>query len=374
VVFVAAAVRRRQLPNRFSLLGSAGSTDKEWRMRAAQVVRHGEPDDAVAVVDIDVPELTDGTVLVSVSTASLNYGDIARCRGGVATVLAQPPFTLGMDVCGIVEQAAAGLEHWVGQRVVGVTNLAMGGLAEKAIVPVSGLFEAPPELDDREAAAFLLPFHVSYFALQHRARLQPGETVLVLGAASAVGTAAIQVAIALGARVLASAGGHAKGKVCIELGASVAIDSQSDNLFDVVMTHTDDRGADVIFDLVGGEATEQVWTSIAPLGRYLPVGFNDDETGGFTGRALRKVSMGNFSVVGVLLAYAEPNQLMRQFGLNLLGPETGRQVHAALRALVASGALQPVVGRTITLDQVGTALADHAHRRTVGRTVVDLTA
>jgi NADPH2:quinone reductase len=255
-----------------------------------------------------------------------------------------------------------------------VTNMAMGGLAEKAIVPVSGLFEAPPELDDREAAAFLLPFHVSYFALQDRARLQPGETVLVLGAASAVGTAAIQVAVALGATVLASAGGREKGQVCLDLGASVAIDSQSGNLFDVVMTHTDDRGADVIFDLVGGEATEQVWTTIAPLGRYLPVGFNDDETGGFAGRALRKVSMGNFSVVGVLLAYAEPNQLMRQFGLNLLGPETGQQVHAALRALVAAGALKPVVGRTITLDQVGPALADHAHRRTVGRTVVDLTA
>jgi NADPH2:quinone reductase len=342
-------------------------------MRAAQVIEHGEPAQAVAVVEIDVPELAEDSVLVSVSAASLNYGDIARSRGGVATVMAQPPFTLGMDVCGIVEQAAAGLEHWIGQRVVGVTNMAMGGLAEKAIVPSTGLFAAPPELDDREATAFLLPFHVSYFALHDRAGLRPGETVLILGAASAVGTAAIQVAVALGATVLASAGGPDKGQTCIELGASAAINSRSDDLFEAVMAHTGGHGADVIFDLVGGEATEQVWTTIAPRGRYLPVGFNDDETGGFTGRALRKVSMGNFSVVGVLLAYAEPNQVMRQFGLNLLGAETGREVHAALLALVAAGAIKPVIGRTIALDQVGAALEDHAHRRTVGRTVVDLT-
>jgi NADPH2:quinone reductase len=337
-----------------------------------QVVEHGEPAAAVQVVDIDVPEVADGAVLVAVSAASLNYGDIARSRGGVATVMAQPPFTLGMDVCGVVEQAASGLEHWVGKRVVGITNMAMGGIAEKAIVPATGLFEAPPQLDDREATAFLLPFHVSYLALQRRARLQPGETVLILGAASAVGTAAVQVAVALGATVIASAGGADKGKTCLELGASVAIDSQADNLFETVMASTDGRGADVIIDLVGGEATEQVWTTIAPEGRYLPVGFNDDETGGFAGKPLRKVSMGNFSVVGVLLAYAEPNQLMRQFGLNLLGPEAGQQIHAALCELIAAGRVRPVVGRVIRMDEVGAALEDHAHRRTTGRTVVDL--
>ena len=338
-------------------------------MRAAQVTEHGEPGAVVKTVDVPEPELQDGSAIVRVSTASLNFGDIARSRGGVATVLAQPPFTLGMDVCGVVE---AGPEAWLGKRVVGITNMAMGGLAEKAVVPLTGLFEAPPQLSDVEAVAFLLPFHTAHLALHRRAKLAAGETVLVLGAASAVGTAFVQLAVAAGATVLASAGGAEKGKLCLDLGASVAIDATSDDLFATVMAHTGGRGADVVVDLVGGERTETAWTCVASEGRYVPVGFNDDETGGFTGRPLRKVSMGNFSVVGVMLAYAEPNELMKQFGLNLLGPAVGQQVHADLLALLEKG-IRPVVGRVIGLDEVGAALDDHAARRTAGRTVVEVT-
>src|SRR5438270_5890812 len=100
-------------------------------------------------------------VRIAVSAASLNFGDIARCRGGVASVMAQPPFTLGMDVCGVVESAGAGGEHWVGRRVVAMAAMSLGGVAELAIAPVPGVFDAPPELDDVEAAAFLLPFHTT---------------------------------------------------------------------------------------------------------------------------------------------------------------------------------------------------------------------
>jgi NADPH2:quinone reductase len=196
-------------------------------MRAARVIEHGEPSAVVTVEDVDAPEVTPGTVRVRVSTASLNYGDIARCRGGLASVMAQPPFTLGMDVCGTVEEAAEGLEQWVGKRVVGITPMAMGGLAEQALIPATALFEAPESLDDVQAAAFTLPFHISYLALVRRARLQPGEQLLVIGAASAVGTAAIQLGVAQGAHVIAAAGGPDKGKTCLELGAAVAIDSTS---------------------------------------------------------------------------------------------------------------------------------------------------
>lgn len=338
-------------------------------MRAAQVTEHGEPGAVVRTVEVDEPEVPKGSVLVRVSTASLNFGDVARARGGVATVVAAPPFTLGMDVCGVVE---VGPDEWVGQRVVGITNMAMGGLAEKAVVPLTGLFAAPEVLSDVEAAAFLLPFHVAHLALHRRAAVKPGETVLVLGAASAVGTAFVQLAVAAGATVLASAGGAEKGKLVLDLGASVAIDSESDDLFATVMANTSGRGADVIVDLVGGDRTESFWTCIAAEGRYLPVGFNDDATGGFTGRALRKVSMGNFSVVGVMLAYAEPNELMKQFGLNMLGSAVGQQVHADLLSVLDKG-IRPVVGRVIGLDEVGAALDDHAARRTSGRTVVEVT-
>ena len=319
-----------------------------------------------------MPDVEPGGVRVAVSAASVNFGDIARCRGGIASVMAQPPFTLGMDVCGVVDAAGAGAEHWLGRRVVAMCAMAFGGMADAALAPAVGVFDAPPELDDVEAAAFLLPFHTTYLALHTRAKLQPGETLLVVGGASALGTAAIQLGVAAGARVIAIAGGPEKGALCQKLGAAVAIDHQSDDVFEQVMAHTDERGADVVCDLVGGAGTETIWTCVAYEGRYLPVGFNDDPESGFTGRPLRKVSMGNFTVMGVLLAYMPPSLVMRQFGVVPTPPERGQEVHAALGKLVAEGVIRPFVGRRISLGQVGAALEDHEQRRTSGRTVVDL--
>lgn len=335
------------------------------------MVRHGEPVDAIEVRDdVDVPEPGPGQVRVAVSAASLNFGDVARCRGGVAAVMAQPPFTLGMDVAGTVEAAGDGAERWVGRRVVGISPQSLGGLAEKALA--GSVFDAPAELDDAEAAAFTLPFHVSYLALHERAALQPGETVLVRGGASAVGTAAIQLARAAGARVIATAGSAEKARLCADLGAEVTIDHTDADVFDAVMDATGDRGADVIFDPIGGDQTETIWTCGALGGRYLAVGFNDDPESGLTGRPLRKLSMANLSVLGVLLAYLDTPRDFRRFGINAFPPATGERVHAALCELVTAGSIRPVIGRRIGLDDVADALTDHAARRTSGRTVVVL--
>lgn len=340
-------------------------------MRAVRVVRHGEPHEVVEVQDVDEPEPGPGQVRVQVAAASLNFGDVARCRGGVAAVLGEPPFTLGMDVAGVVDAAGEGAEEWIGRRVVGMTPQSLGGLAEVALAGT--VFDAPPELDDAEAAAFTLPFHVSWLALHERAALQPGETVLVRSGASAVGTAAIQLARAAGATVVATAGGPEKTTLCRDLGADVVVDHSSEDVFDAVMDATGERGADVIFDPVGGELTETIWTCGALGGRYLAVGFNDDPQSGLTGRPLRKLSMANLSVLGVLLAYLEVPRDFRRFGINPFPPETGRRVHAALLDLVAAGSIRPVIGRRTTLDGVAAALEDHAARRTAGRTVVEMT-
>jgi NADPH2:quinone reductase len=337
-------------------------------MRAVRVVRHASPAEAIEVQDVEEPEAGPGMVRVRVAAASLNFGDIARCRGGVASVMAQPPFTLGMDACGVVDQAGEGAEQWMGRRVVGLGQMSLGGQAELALCPATGVFD---ELDDVEAAAFLLPFHTSYLALHIRGRLVAGETLLVVGGASAVGTAAIQLGVAAGARVIAVAGGPEKTALCRRLGAEVTVDHHDADLFDAVMDATGDKGADVVMDMVGGERTEQVWTCVAYGGRYLPVGFNDDPQSGLTGRPLRKVSMGNFSVVGVVLAYTPESRLMRQFGVVPNPPEAGRQVHDALRRLIAVGTIRPYIGRRITPAEVAAALEDHDHRRTMGRTVVD---
>ena len=339
-------------------------------MRAARVLRHADPAEAVAVEEVEPPEPGPGQVRVAVSAASLNFGDIARCRGGVAAVMAQPPFTLGMDVCGTVDAAGPGAEEWVGRRVVGLTPQSLGGLAEQALA--GSWWPAPPELSDVEAAAFTIPFHVSHLALHERAGLEPGETVLVRGGASAVGTAAIQLAVAAGARVIAVAGGGEKAALCRELGADRAIDQTTDDVFEVVMDETADRGADVIFDPIGGDQTETLWTCGALGGRYLAVGFNDDPESGLTGRPLRKVSMANLTVMGVLLAYLDTPRDFRRFGTHGFPPEVGQRVHDHLLELVAAGRIRPVIGRTVPLDEVGTALEDHAARRTSGRTVVDL--
>jgi NADPH2:quinone reductase len=337
-------------------------------MRAARVVRHGAPSDAIEVQDLEVPEPGPGEVRVAVAAASLNFGDIARCRGGVAAVMADPPFTLGMDVAGVVEAVGAGSEEWLGRRVVGICPQSLGGLAEKALAGT--FFDAPPELSDVEAAAFTLPFHIGYLALHERARLQADETVLVRGGASAVGTAAIQLAVAAGARVIAVAGGFEKAQLCRDLGAERAVDQDAESVFDVVMDETAERGADIIFDPIGGDQTETMWTCGALGGRYLAVGFNDDPESGLTGRPLRKLSMANLTVMGVILAYLDVPRAYRQFGVNPFPPETGRRVHAALLELVAAGKIRPTIGRTIGLDYVASALEDHAARRTSGRTVV----
>lgn len=339
-------------------------------MKAVRVVRHGPPTEAIEVGEVPEPEPGPGEVRVAVSAASLNFGDIARCRGGVAAVMAEPPFTLGMDVAGVVDAAGEGAETWVGRRVVGMAKQSLGGMAELALCAT--VFDAPPELDDVEAAAFTLPFHLGWLALHERAGLQAGETVLVRSGASAVGTAAIQLAVAAGAHVVATAGGPEKGEVCRALGAERIVDHRSEDTFDAVMDHTDGHGADVIFDPVGGEETEAMWTCAATGGRYLPVGFNDDPESGLTGRPLRKVSMANVSVVGVILAYLDAPLEFRRIGINPFPPSVGQRVHASLLELVAAGVIRPTIGRRIGLTEVARALEDHAARRTSGRTVLDL--
>ena len=128
------------------------------------MVRHGPPSEVVEVHDdVDVPEPGPGEVRVAVAAASLNFGDIARCTGGVAFVQGEPPFTLGMDVCGVVDAAGEGREDWVGKRVVGMANQSLGGMAEHALCQT--VFDAPPELDDVEAEAFTITFHLGWMAL-----------------------------------------------------------------------------------------------------------------------------------------------------------------------------------------------------------------
>jgi NADPH:quinone reductase len=340
-------------------------------MRAVRVVQHAGPLEALELQDVPQPEPGPGEVLVKVAAASLNFGDIARCRGTVASVMGQVPFTIGMDVCGTVEAAGPDGQEWIGHRVVATTVQSFGGVADFALAGINGVFDAPPEFDDVQAAAFTLPFHTGYLAVHRRAKLQAGEELLVVGGATAVGTAVIQLGTAAGAHVLGVAGGQEKGELVRSLGAE-PIDHTADDIFDRVMALTNEHGADVCTDMIGGERTETIWTCMAREGRYVAVGFNDDPESGLTGRPLRKVSMGNITVMGVMMGYNDTPVDFRRFGLNTFPPSVGREVHAALLELVSAGKIRPIIGRVIGMDEVAAALDDHEHRRTSGRTVVDV--
>jgi NADPH2:quinone reductase len=342
-------------------------------MQALQVTRNGSPGEVLAVTEVDVPEPGPGEVRVRVGAASLNFNDIDRCHGKLVSVPTPPPYTLGMDVCGVVDTAGKGAEDWVGERVVAITRTALGGIAEYAIAPAVSVFAAPPELDDAEATAFLLTFHTSHLALFRRGRLQAGETVVIHSAASGLGSAGIQLAKAVDARVIAVAGGPEKGALCRELGADVVVDHTTEDFVEAVFAATGDRGAEVVYDLTGGDVVEGSWRCTAREGRYLAVGFADDDDNGMTGRPLRMACIGNISIVGVMLAWAEEvDPGMRRFGFNPFGRDVADEVHTDLLRLVADGTIRPAIGRRVTMAEAGAALDEHEQRRSIGRTVVEV--
>ena len=149
-------------------------------MKALQVTSHGPPGEVLAVRIIERPDPGPGEVRVKVGAASLNFNDIDRCRGKLVSVPTPPPFTLGMDVCGVVDQVGAGAESWLGRRVVAITKTALGGIAEYALAETTSVFDAPDGFDDAEATAFLLTFQASHLALFRRGRLRAGETLVVV--------------------------------------------------------------------------------------------------------------------------------------------------------------------------------------------------
>jgi NADPH2:quinone reductase len=343
-------------------------------MLALQVTAHGPPGEVLAVRTVERPEPEAGEVRVAVRAASLNFNDIDRCRGKLVSVPTPPPFTLGMDVCGTVDAVGEGAERWLGRRVVAITKTALGGIAEYAIAPAVSVFDAPPELDDAEATAFLLTFQTSHLALFRRGRLSGGETLVVHAAASGLGTAGIQLGKAVGARVIAVAGGPAKGELCASLGADQVIDHQAEDFVEAVLVATGDRGADVVYDLAGGDMVERSWRCTARGGRYLAVGFADDTDNGMTGRPLRMACIGNIDIVGVMVAWAdEVDPGMRRFGFNPFGRDVADEIHTDLLRLVAEGRIRPHIGRRVTMEEAGAALDEHEGRRSMGRTVVEIT-
>ena len=184
----------------------------------------------------------------------------------------------------------------------------------------------------------------------------------------------MQLAKAAGAKVIAVAGGPEKAARCAALGADLVIDHTAEDFVEVVLAATGDAGADVIYDLAGGDFAERSWRCTAHGGRYLAVGFADDDNNGMTGRPLRMACIGNIDIVGVMLAWVtavDPG--MRRLGFNPFGRDVADEIHTDLLRLAAEGTIRPVIGRRVAMDEAGKALDEHEARHAIGRTVVMVT-
>jgi NADPH:quinone reductase len=341
-------------------------------MRAWRVTRYGRPSQALVLCTIPSPHPGPGEILVATSASACNYNEVDGCHGRYLTINPPLPYTLGMEFVGEVIATGPGAEVWMGRRVMGSGTGATGAHAEQVVGPMDMAFEVPPELSDIEAAAFYYPFHLAYLGLHVRGGLQAGETVLIHAAAGGVGSAAVQLAVAAGARVIATAGGAEKLDVARHLGADTAIDYRTGDFAAAVLEATEGRGVDVCFDGVGGDVTTQSLRCLARNGRHLVVGFASgieaEEVPMVAGRAL---CFGNISLMGVLLAYWG-SALPAGSGFNPTPRPVGDAVHEHLVALLRAGRIRPLVGQTVPFEQLPQALEAMEERTTMGRVVVDI--
>jgi len=324
-------------------------------MRAWRVHELGEPRDVMRLEDAPEPEPGPADLLVRVRAAAVNFPDALLCRGQYQ---ARPPlpFTPGVELCGEVvgrSSGAAVSDRRVGQRVVATAALPNGAFAELALVSPAHAFPAPEALDDAEAAAFLIGHQTGWFALHRRANLQPGETLLVHAAAGGVGSAAVQLGKAAGATVIGVVGGPAKAAVARRLGADVVIDRHAEDFVAVVKDRTGGRGADVIYDPIGGDTYLRSTKCVAFEGRILLIGF----AGGTIAPApLNHALIKNYSIVGVHWGLYHEHD-----------PDAVRQAHDDLSQLADKGVVRPYVSERLPLEQAADAVQRVADGRTVGR-------
>ncbi|MFF4349834.1 NADPH:quinone oxidoreductase family protein [Streptomyces sp. NPDC001530] len=315
-------------------------------MQAWQVHQLGEPSEAMQLQEVERPQPGEGQVLLKVRAANINFPDALMCRGHYQ-VRPPLPFTPGVEICGETED---------GRRVLANPALPYGGFAEYAVADARALLPAPDALDDAEAAALHIGYQTGWFGLHRRAHLEAGETLLVHAAAGGVGSAAVQLGKAAGARVIGVVGGADKAAVARELGCDVVIDRRTQDVIAAVKEATGGRGADVIYDPVGGEAYAQSAKVVAFEGRIVVVGF---ASGTIPSPALNHALVKNYSMLGL------------HWGLyNTKNPKLIQHCHEQLTELAARGAIKPLVSERVPLAGAAAAVQRVADGVTTGRVAV----
>lgn len=337
---------------------TAAAREVPASMQAWQVVAHGSPAEALELREAAVPTPGPGQVLVRVHATALNFPDVLMAAGQYQ-VRPELPFTPGIETCGtVVASGDSAGEPLVGRRVVGMPALPHGSLAEYALAPVHTMFGAPDALDDAEAASFYVAYQTGWFGLHRRAGLRQGETLLVHAAAGGVGSAAVQLGKAAGARVVGIVGSPEKADVARALGADVVVDRTVGDLVTSLKDALGTRGADVVYDPVGGEAFEASTRVVAFEGRIVVVGFASGQVPqAATNHALLK----NYGVLGLHWGLYQER-----------APELVRQAHDELCALAEQGVVRPLVSQRVPMADAARGLAELAAGRTTGRVVVEV--
>ncbi len=323
-------------------------------MRAWQVHELGDPWEVLKLEEVEEPEPGPGEVVVEVEAAALNFFDTLLCRGEYQE-RPELPFTPGGEATGTIIAVGEGVDLEEGLRVI-ATPFPSGGYAEKVTVPAQGgIFPIPDTMPPEAAAALHVAYQSAFFGLHRRANLSEGETVLVHAGAGGVGSAAIQIARAAGARVISTAGGDEKVEICRKLGAEIAVDYEQENFVDAVKEATEGRGADVIFDPVGGDVFDLSRRCVAFEGRIVIVGF----TGGRIAEApTNHLLVKNYSVVGL------------HWGLyNKKSPELITETHDALIQLYEEGKIDPLIFETVPFEEVPQKLELLSTRKTYGKLI-----
>lgn len=320
----------------------------------ALICREFGPPSRLLVERVPQPEPAAGEVLIDIRACGVNFPDLLMVAGQYQ--LRPPlPFTPGLELAGEIAAVGAGVPATrVGERVLAVVNY--GAMAEYAAVPAERAIPIPDSLGYEAAAGFALAYGTSQLALQHRARLQAGETLLVLGAAGGVGLTAVELGAWMGARVIAAASTAEKLALAREYGASAGINYCEEELRERILELTEGRGADVIYDPVGGDLFDQAVRCIAWEGRYLVVGF---ASGRIPNLPANRALLKNMALVGVFWgAYLERDPQI---------------VHGGLRTLLqqqTAGQLRPHISRVYPLEKACTALTELAERRARGKLIL----
>lgn len=331
-------------------------------MKAMLSTAVGGPESLV-LTEVADPVAGPGEVVLQVKACGVNYPDVLIIQD-LYQFKPQRPFAPGGEVSGIVESVGEGVTSLkVGQRVIG--SAVAGGMAEKLCVPAERCIPIPDSMPFADAAAFILTYGTSYYALKNRGHLQPGETLLVLGAAGGVGIAAIELAKAMGAKVIAATSSQEKLDLALAHGAdsgciypSGPFDKAGEKeLGEVFKNACGKKGADVIYDPVGGAYTEAALRSIAWEGRHLVVGFPS----GIAKLPLNLTLLKSCQVVGVFWgAWAARDRA------------AFAQANAELLDLYTKGAIKPEISKTFPLAEAGDAIAWLAGRKAMGKVIVTM--